>query len=121
MLQALGPHGMSSDESDHEPNGRLRYRILRKPWRNPKITAWLRLFDKLYAIARLDAMSGSQPHVRVTSNSYTNRRPAVRGLPENAYNPKWFDLLTEYDQTLLCVKLGVNYTFSHASNIEDLA
>ncbi len=121
MLQALGPHGMSSDESDHEPSGRLRYRILRKGWRNPKITAWLRLFDKLYAIARLDSMSGSQPHHRVTSNSYTTRRPAVRGLPENAYNSTWLGKLTDYDRMLLFVKMGEKYAFTHASSIEDLA
>ncbi|TFK80377.1 hypothetical protein K466DRAFT_444400, partial [Polyporus arcularius HHB13444] len=86
ILRALGPFGMSSDESDHESSsGEIRYRILRKPWRNPDVTSWLRLFDKLYSIWRLGNMAGAQPHPRHPSNVISTRRPPVRGLPWNAY------------------------------------
>ncbi|EIW56585.1 uncharacterized protein TRAVEDRAFT_84790, partial [Trametes versicolor FP-101664 SS1] len=88
MLMALGPKGMSSDESDHK-KGFAQYGVFKKEWRNPLITAWLRVFDSLYRRLRLNDVDknspGSQPHSRFYSVKTSKRRPPVKGLPKNAY------------------------------------
>ncbi|KAI0687418.1 hypothetical protein C8T65DRAFT_590463 [Cerioporus squamosus] len=113
ILRSLGPFGMSSDESDHESGGGIRYRILKKPWRNPELALWLRLFDKLYSIWRLGNMTGAQPHPRTPSGVVSTRRPPVCGLPWNAYNQVWFKRLTDYDKVLLAPKMDETYNFEH--------
>lgn len=105
ILRELGPHGMSSDESDHQSNGMRRYRILAKPWRNPMLGPWLRVFDKLYRIARLGA-SGADVHRRMPSDVTSDRRPAVRGLPHNAYNPDWLKKVTDHDRRVFSIKVN---------------
>ncbi|RPD61502.1 hypothetical protein L227DRAFT_500317 [Lentinus tigrinus ALCF2SS1-6] len=117
ILRSLGPFGMSSDESDHNSGEGIRYRILRKPWRNPELANWLQFFDKLYSIWRLGNMTGAQPHPRVPSNAISIRRPPVRGLPWNAYNEAWFKKLTDYDKILLSPKMDEKYQFSHPPSL----
>ncbi|RDX51810.1 hypothetical protein OH76DRAFT_1346290 [Lentinus brumalis] len=121
ILQDLGPFGMSSDESDDASTGRVRYRIVRKLWRNEDVTAFLRILDRLYVIGRIASRSGSQPHERAESKLTSTSRPPVCGLPQNAYNQKWFGLLTDYDLLLLKPKMGVRYKFSHPPRIITLA
>ncbi|KAI0740920.1 hypothetical protein C8Q76DRAFT_598028, partial [Earliella scabrosa] len=82
MLHRLGPQGMSSDESDHQPDGEVSYRILPKRWRHPALTAWLRIFDYLYRSRHL-ALSDDIP--RRFATGQVSYGPPVRGLPYNAY------------------------------------
>lgn len=115
MLMALGPKGMSSDESDHK-KGFAQYGVFKKEWRNPLITAWLRVFDSLYRRLRLNDVDknspGSQPHSRFYSVKTSKRRPPVKGLPKNAYCPTWLAALHPYDRKQLRVQ-EVDYDFSH--------
>ena len=120
ILHELGPHGMSSDESDHESNSRRRYRILVKSWRNPALGPWLWLFDKLYRIACLGA-SGAEVHRQVPSDITSGRCPAVRGLPQNAYKVEWLKKLTEHDRRVISIKMGVKYQFAHLVEVQNLA
>lgn len=119
MLTYLGVDGMSSDESDHE-NGLSQYRILVKPWRNPALAPWLRIFDALHRRSRFRpvarATKGAQPHLRVVSSKQDTSRAAVPQLPRNAYSPTWHANLPAYDARKLQVK-DADYDFSHSSAI----
>ena len=66
---------------------------------------WLRVFDKLYRIARLGA-SGADVHRRMPSDVTSDRRPAVRGLPHNAYNPDWLKKVTDHDRRVFSIKVN---------------
>jgi hypothetical protein len=92
LVQSLGVHGMSSDESDHtEGNGEAVYKVLFKPWRNPMLVTWLRSLDGLHlhkAYRGSDATAGMWPHVRVSSD-LQDARPAIQGLPRNCYSDNW--------------------------------
>ncbi|KAI0738563.1 hypothetical protein C8Q80DRAFT_1113468, partial [Daedaleopsis nitida] len=121
VLRRFGIDIWASEESDHKPNGEAVYRILKKTWRNPLLTPWLRTFDKLHDVSRLDSLNGSLPHKRIPSNIVSDRRPAVRGLPHNAYNPRWLASLTDHDRMLLCVKMDKQYKFSHSDKLTSRA
>ncbi|KAI0323556.1 hypothetical protein GY45DRAFT_1264373 [Cubamyces sp. BRFM 1775] len=120
MLEALGVHGMSSDESDHR-NGAVQYGVFKKEWRNPAITKWLRVFDSLYRRLRLNEAShstpGSHPHLRFYSDKQSSRHPPVKNLPRNAYDPEWLAGLNQYDIKLLGC-LNVTYNFTHHPDME---
>ncbi|KAI0323592.1 hypothetical protein GY45DRAFT_1264336 [Cubamyces sp. BRFM 1775] len=119
MLQALGPFGMSSDESSHI-NGFPCYRVLKKSWRDPEITPWLRLFDSMYRRLRLNDVDqntpGSHPHMRMQSDKVSNRRSPVKGLPRNAYDKTWYNGLCDYDRQLLNAK-PTTYDFTHSDEL----
>ncbi|KAH9840938.1 uncharacterized protein C8Q71DRAFT_701912 [Rhodofomes roseus] len=98
LLDALGVHGMSSDESDHEAGrGEATYIIPAKQWRSPELQTWLRTLDSLHLFVRyrggFKASQGGWPHFRVSSRNVSSA-PAVTGLPVNCYAPS---ILKEYD------------------------
>lgn len=115
VLMALGVAGMSSDESDHS-NGVAQYGVFIKEWRAKRITTWLRVFDSLYRRLRMNdakqSSPGSHPHSRFYSNKVSARRPPVKGLPRNAYDPKWLKGLHQYDRKHLLIQ-EVDYNFAH--------
>lgn len=116
MLEALGVHGMSTDESDHR-NGVAQYAVSKKKWRSASVTGWLRIFDSLYRRIRSnqiqDNTPGSHPHLRFYSDVKVSGRAPIRCLPRNAYNPTWLGELDEYDKKQLGVKEDVRYEFTH--------
>ncbi|OBZ66301.1 hypothetical protein A0H81_13818 [Grifola frondosa] len=123
ILQDLGIDGMSSDESEHE-NGVTQYRVLVKPWRNPLLTPWLRIFDAAYRQDRLNGCNqstrGAQPHLRLASQKVDYSRPAVSHLPANAYNLKWLKSLSQFDLESLSPK-RLEYDFSHTPSMMEMA
>ena len=116
MLHRLGPRGMSSDESDHQPDGGVRYRILRKHWRNPALTAWLRIFDYLYRSSHL-ALSDDIPS-RFATGKVSFNGPPVRGLPRNAYNEAWLDTLSAGEVQRLGARQEETYSFTHSPELD---
>ena len=108
---------MSSDEFDTAPGQTKRYLVLKKLWRHPSLTAWLMVFNKLYARVRMNVTQGSRP--RAPSDRSLSS-PAVRGLPENAYNPDWLHDRTQYQKMLLQVQT-VQYDFTHTPEIQVIA
>ncbi|KAH9855536.1 hypothetical protein C2E23DRAFT_724205 [Lenzites betulinus] len=121
MIMALGVKGMSSDESDHR-NGIAQYGVFAKEWRNPIVTRWLRVLDSLYRRLRFgdadENKPGSQPHNRFYSDRVSTRRPPVKGLPCNAYDPEWLRNLHPYDKKHLLVQEDVQYNFSHNPELQ---
>lgn len=119
ILEALGPFGMSSDESSHA-NGYPAYRVFKKEWRNPTLTIWLRLFDSIYRRLRFNPVdqntAGSHPHLRMYCEEICNRRAAVKHLPRNAYNEVWVRELNDYDRDLLEIQ-QITYDFSHPEDV----
>ena len=98
LLDALGVHGMSSDESDHEAgNGEPTYIIRSKQWCSPELQDWLRTLDSLHIALRykthFDVTQGGWPHYRVAGRKVSSRAP-VQGLPLNCYSTS---LLESYD------------------------
>lgn len=92
MLEALGVHGMSSDEEEHVQDG-IQYRIMTPRWRAMSLAPWLRTFDALYRYHRLEDNGGDRrgcmPRRRVPTNVKSTSRRFVAGLPFNAYDVNW--------------------------------
>jgi hypothetical protein len=122
MLMFLGVDGMSSDESDHEHTcGMPQFRIVKKPWRNPALSPWLRVFDAMHRYSRFRPVRrttrGAQPHIRLLSNKIDGSRLAVIRLPGNAYNSAWLETLDEYDREILDANHDEIYDFSHLPEV----
>lgn len=94
LLDQLGASGMSSDEEE-AIGTQQQYRVHVPVWRSDIVTAWLRIFDALYAHARREGVygtrRGSQARQRVTADEESTRRGVVPRLPRNAYDDEWFN------------------------------
>jgi hypothetical protein len=114
-MQALGPDGMSSDESDTEgaisssstsqprrgnnggPSALPAYRVLSPRWRSDELTNFLHLLDNLHiSLRRMDPtrQRGSWPRVRYydpTNKKVSNSKRFVTHLPLNAYDSKFLE------------------------------
>ena len=94
MLEALGVHGMSSDEEE-KVGGGMQYRVLIPRWRSGTLTPWLRTFDAIYLYHRLEGngngMRGPLPRRRVPTTVESTSRRFVPGLPINAYRNGWLE------------------------------
>ncbi|OCH84869.1 hypothetical protein OBBRIDRAFT_690169, partial [Obba rivulosa] len=116
MLLRLGIDGMSSDESEREGN-KIHYNVLLKPWRNPQVTTWLRLFDAAYHKSRINSVGsntrGAFPHIRKVGQRLSTSR-AVPGLPRNTYHPDWLMKLTSYELEDLQAR-DKRYDFKHSA------
>ncbi|OBZ65012.1 hypothetical protein A0H81_14983 [Grifola frondosa] len=114
MLMELGTSGTSSDESDNE-NGVVEYSVLVKPWRNPLLADWIRVFDAAYRTLRLSSGNKStrsaHPHLRVESQKESSSR-APTGLPINAYSRRWLETLSDFDMEALSPQPS-KYDFTH--------
>jgi hypothetical protein len=118
----LGVDGMSSDESDHENmSGMPQFRIVKKPWRNPTLSPWLRVFDSIHRYSRFRPVRrttrGAQPHIRLLGNKVDDSCPAVIRLPGNAYNSAWLEMLDTYDREILEADEDEIYDFSHLPEV----
>lgn len=128
MLEELTVAGMSSDESDSElatSNPALRnsmpsYEITTPVWRNPKLHAWLRVFDNVYLVQRRvgGPSVGDWPHTRYSDSGTPKASSSDRfvvSLPTNAYNPAW--LRTRHDRDFVIHPLDEEYSFTHDPRI----
>ncbi|KAH7908183.1 hypothetical protein BJ138DRAFT_1013316 [Hygrophoropsis aurantiaca] len=120
ILGELGVEGMSSDESDHpSEGGEPIYRILRKPWRAPALTPYLRTLDSLHLKTRYrgewSASPGAWPHFRAVSLK-TSQRRVTADLPRNFYANGWYSSCTPSLQRSLRAKSD-KYTFTHPEEL----
>ena len=119
MLRRLGMDGMSSDESSVE-NDIVHYRVVKKRWRNEKVTSWLRAFDAMYRKKRVSATNrrsrGAAVHAREVTNNFDDSRAAVPHLPRSAYDETWLHTLQAVDLEDLCVR-EEPYLFEHLPEI----
>lgn len=115
MLNQLGTHGMSSDESDgptsrystgtHHRTYRIRLRLDRPQW----LTNVLRMLDSLHYERRQarsrsgGSTQGSPTRLRIEGDRLS-QSIAVRGLPENFYDPVWLQALGPEQRYELAVK-----------------
>ena len=117
-LSIITHAALSDDESDHENGsnlGQSHYTIVKEEWRSDEFIIWLRTIDLLACgekwKERFVAPVGNTRRLRVHS---TRSKPgnAVRGLPENCYNPNWLKSLNSLDRNLLDVKPAFDMKFT---------
>ena len=117
-LSIITHTALSDDESDHENGsnlGRSRYAIVKEEWRSDEFIIWLRTIDLLACgekwRGRFVAPVGNSRRLRGHS---TRSKPgeAVKGLPENCYNPNWLKSLNSLDRSLLDVKPAFDMKFT---------
>ena len=122
FLDALGPDGMSSDESAVESStNRMTYTVIKPDWRHPDLHHWLKVLDQLHHHHHIRSWGmdkrGALPHIRIGSQKIHNKLHAPTGLPINAYNPTWLQSREAlYLKHVLCPKVEP-YVFSHPSNV----
>lgn len=78
------------------------YAIVKKEWQSDEMIIWLRLIDLLACGEKWDRCSIMQQdsrHLCVHSSSLKDG-VAIRGLPENCYNPHWLDCLKPCEREL---------------------
>ena len=113
MLEQFGVDGMSSDESETEA-GVKQYVILNKSWRPEEVSRWLQGMDAVAALTTKGR--GNRPRMRIMSTRIDDTRPAVRGLPKNAYNATWYATLGTFARADLH-RRDDDYDFSHCQEV----
>ena len=113
MIERFGVDGMSSDESETE-SGVKQYTVLKKSWRADEVTLWLRGIDAIVALSTKSR--GNRPRIRMVSTKVDDSRPAVQGLPQNAYNSTWYARLGDFDRADLHRSEEI-YEFNHANSV----
>jgi hypothetical protein len=122
ILDALGPDGMSSDESVVDLDmPKPSYTVIKPDWRHPDLHNWLKLFDQLHHRNHVDSWftdkRGAFPHIRTGSQKVHKKKHVPAGLPINAYDPKWLESRQEaYLKYVLCPKME-QYNFNHPLDV----
>ncbi|KAF9643070.1 hypothetical protein BDM02DRAFT_3104903 [Thelephora ganbajun] len=113
LLEQLTSAGMSSDE-ERLVGHYKQYEVVEPVWRSDIVTAWLRIFDAVYAYARRSKVYGDQrgsaPRVRMSRTQRSTSRKFVPGLPRNAYDDMWFKCQIHPEDT---VRLGPDVLYYH--------
>ena len=122
ILDALGPDGMSSDESDVDPEtNQLTYTIAKPEWRHPDLHNWLKVFDQLHQRNHINSWSGDKrgafPHIRVGSQKVHPKMHGPPGLPVNTYDPKWLESRAYLYRKHVLRPKDEPYTFNHPGNV----
>jgi len=109
---------LSDDETDHESGtnlGQRSYGIVKEPWCSEELIRWLRTMDLLACGEKWDgnqvARRGNGMRLRIHS-SLSNDRTAVRGLPENCYEPVWLNSLKPWEREVLGIKPRLDMQFT---------
>ena len=114
LLKTLPSFVHSGDESAHD-GGKNRYAITTMPWRNLAVHTFFRTLDRLHLSTRFTAghraKRGAFPHIRVPSKRISHN-PAVKGLPENFYDPFYLRGLDEFQLAELNIRPSVEVCFS---------
>ncbi|KAG6848810.1 hypothetical protein H0H93_013863 [Arthromyces matolae] len=116
IWDTLNADAMSGDETDHESPHEQNI-IKRLKWRNRKVDAWLRGFDKLHLFSRFDAADkptrGKFPTPRIPSNRVQqDSSKVVVGLPRNFYDEAFLTSLGPTAYQNLEIKEDVDLTFT---------
>ncbi|KDR65388.1 hypothetical protein GALMADRAFT_148732 [Galerina marginata CBS 339.88] len=96
VLVALGPGGMSSDESDVE-NGQKVYYVKKMSWRRAGLTGKVCVVDRDRNITNTygNVRAGNPPRIRKRRHGATETsRSAPPGRPINFYDADWLSQLT---------------------------
>lgn len=123
ILDALGESGMSTDESVIDPDThQTTYTITKPEWRHPDLHNWLMVFDQLDHRGHMNSWAKDKrsafPHIRTGSLKVHLKEYAPKGLPINAYDPKWIESREPfYVNHLLCPQMEQRYDFMHSSNV----
>lgn len=122
VLDALGPDGMSSDESLVDSDTRQpTYTIVKPDWRHPDLHNWLQVFDQLHHRNHINSWSvdkrGAFPHIRAGSQKVRKKLSAPKGLPINAYDPKWLEAREALYLKHVLSPCPEQYNFNHTSDV----
>ena len=94
---------MSSDE-ERIVGQHKQYDVIEPAWRSDVVTAWLRIFDALYAKARQRGLFGDQrgaePRIRIAKTRGDVNGRFVCRLPRNAYDDEWFNSQVGAEDTI---------------------
>lgn len=111
IVEDLGPHGVSGDESDHHSSkrrGERCYTIIQDEWRAPEVTKWVRTLDHVYMSFKFNAAGKSAPgnwvRTRNVSRRISSKTDPVAGLPRNFYDKKWLKSLNPFQRERLDIK-----------------
>jgi hypothetical protein len=122
ILDALGDDGMSTDESFVDPDThQTTYTVTKPEWRHPDLHNWLGVFDRLHHRSHIESWSldkrGAFPHIRAGSQKVHRKSHAPKGLPINAYDPRWIESREPlYLDHVLCPRKE-QYDFIHSSDV----
>ncbi|KIJ44513.1 hypothetical protein M422DRAFT_47267 [Sphaerobolus stellatus SS14] len=95
ILEALGPDGMSSDETDLEAwhsNGAYQFLRIPKAFRSRALDHVLSYIDKLSKHGTLDhtgSLKGATERVRIADHPTARNVAGFAGLPIDIYNSEW--------------------------------
>ena len=111
---------MSGDETDRggrQPiRGQRKFLVTQPHWRSQEVTKWLRVMDNLYKVYRFSsngrASRGNWVRQRIDLGRVDFHRPPVTGLPENFYDKRWLQGLSQEEVDYLGVQPSVNLEHS---------
>lgn len=111
---------MSSDESEVEKGVKV-YKALVKPWRNPDLVEWFKVFDSIARMERTNVINGidgrgAPVRERIRTGKKDEGCEPVGRLPSNAYDATWFGNLGKFSQARLnVVKKAYEFTHTEAA------
>lgn len=89
MVLLLGSYGMSSDESEVDEKGYVRYNVRKRLWRSREVSDRLGIVDSARntknATGKRRAGNSVREHIRSSKNPASTRDPAV-ACPTNFYD-----------------------------------
>jgi hypothetical protein len=104
MIKALGPAGMSSDESEGEASTEvLKFKVKGLKWRSQELTTFLHQVDELPTSNSENVNQFPPSRERVPGDIDSVGRPAVPELNQNLYDADW--LRQQDDRTRLELKV----------------
>ncbi|PPQ75852.1 hypothetical protein CVT26_001351 [Gymnopilus dilepis] len=110
VVMALGPEGMSSDETDGSDPDTYRVRTL--PWRNKSLVQTMVSIDDAKNITNGygNIRPGNRPRIRQRKkNATTSARRAPTGKPKDLYEPDWYKALTVTKKRTLKAKSALDW------------
>ena len=114
VVNACGVQGQSDDEDDNY-QGVPTALTDKLPWRSTELRTILRLLDYAYIGTKLShdgrLIIRKVPRCR-TAGPSTSSMPAVKGLPQNCYDPEWLAGLHEKALRDLGVRKPVDLSVS---------
>ncbi|KAA1479121.1 hypothetical protein DENSPDRAFT_788838 [Dentipellis sp. KUC8613] len=129
MLRRLQINGMSEDDSDPGSDAEHNwgypadvpvFRILKKRWRNPRVTTWLRILDTFYpeylqAREKKQRKHPTQVRIRVETALYSSEDKdiVVPNLPVDAYSGTWLQRLNTFEKDKYMIREHESFHFEH--------
>ncbi|PPR02271.1 hypothetical protein CVT26_011747 [Gymnopilus dilepis] len=112
VMQALGPEGMSSDESDLDSNTKT-FIVKNIPWRNRRLTEIVQNIDKSRHLTNAygNTRPGNSPRIRVRRDRprRSARKKAPTGKPVDMYDTDWYEKLTYQKQVAVKAIQALKY------------